>query len=397
MQQPITGQASMNGFFPQPRIKFEKNMLFHNFLIVLDRLELAPPWVWGLSAFALSVAVTQVWDGLKAMVFFSVVAPLIIEAVAITYVSLKRAPGPFAGPFFLFMCGHAGAALITGFLPIEVVYALSINLIIQISLLVAMLHSSLAAPFKIRFREVEVDYGKRESNDQNIKFLLVSDLHLEKWGVREDQVLAIASDYEPDLILFPGDFTNLSFVGDPVAENEMARFLESLNKIAPLYASRGTPEVDAPWWTRSIFSKAGLELLEDDRTVIMVKNHKFCLVGVSFDRDEERIGQAIDRLCARNEDFITILLLHSPDLIHRAAKAGVDLYVAGHTHGGQIRFPLIGPLYTASRHGKRFAWGTHQVGCTTLVVSQGIGLEGGGAPRMRFLSPPEVVGIKIKI
>lgn len=86
----------------------------------------------------------------------------------------------------------------------------------------------------------------------------------------------------------------------------------------------------------------------------------------------------------------TLLLYHSPDLMPEAARAGVDLFLAGHTHGGQIRLPLIGALVTSSIYWKRYEMGLYTEGHTRLYVSRGIGMEGLGAPRARFLCPPEI-------
>jgi hypothetical protein len=88
-------------------------------------------------------------------------------------------------------------------------------------------------------------------------------------------------------------------------------------------------------------------------------------------------------------------LYHSPDLAEAAAQAGVDLYLAGHTHGGQVRLPGWGALVTMSAYGKRFEAGQYRLGPTTLYVSRGIGLEGLRLPRVRFLCPPEIVSIQL--
>jgi len=74
-----------------------------------------------------------------------------------------------------------------------------------------------------------------------------------------------------------------------------------------------------------------------------------------------------------------------------ASQAGIDLYLCGHTHGGQIRLPLYGAMITSSRLGKQFEMGHYQINGTHLYVNRGVGLEGLGAPRIRFLCPPEVV------
>ena len=74
-----------------------------------------------------------------------------------------------------------------------------------------------------------------------------------------------------------------------------------------------------------------------------------------------------------------------------AVETGVDLYLAGHTHGGQLRLPLFGALVTSSDFWKRYEAGRYREGQTTLYVSRGLGMEGLGAPRARFLAPPEIV------
>jgi hypothetical protein len=95
-------------------------------------------------------------------------------------------------------------------------------------------------------------------------------------------------------------------------------------------------------------------------------------------------------------DAFTLLLFHSPDLIHEAAAHGVDLYLGGHTHGGQLRLPFYGAIVTMSKYGKQYEAGLFQEGGTTMYISRGIGFEGYSMPRARFLCPPEIVSIELK-
>jgi predicted MPP superfamily phosphohydrolase len=80
-------------------------------------------------------------------------------------------------------------------------------------------------------------------------------------------------------------------------------------------------------------------------------------------------------------------VVHDPAPYQDAAQAGFDLVVAGHTHGGQIRFPLIGAVVTNSTVPRRLALGASWVGRTLLFVTPGLG-TGKFAP-YRFLCPPE--------
>jgi predicted MPP superfamily phosphohydrolase len=83
----------------------------------------------------------------------------------------------------------------------------------------------------------------------------------------------------------------------------------------------------------------------------------------------------------------TILLAHSPDAVKEASAAGVNLVLSGHTHGGQVRIPLIGPLYSNTDLGRKYSEGLFRFGETWLYVNRGLGTR---AVPVRFLAPPEI-------
>ena len=90
-----------------------------------------------------------------------------------------------------------------------------------------------------------------------------------------------------------------------------------------------------------------------------------------------------------------MLLYHYPDMIEEAAGPKLDLYLCGHTHGGQVALPLYGAMITLARHGKKYESGRYTVGGTTLYVNRGIGMEGGRVPRVRFCARPEITVLDI--
>jgi predicted MPP superfamily phosphohydrolase len=69
----------------------------------------------------------------------------------------------------------------------------------------------------------------------------------------------------------------------------------------------------------------------------------------------------------------------------------IDLYLCGHTHGGQIRLPFYGAILTSACTGKQYEMGPYLEQETLLYISRGIGLEGLSAPRMRLLCRPEII------
>ena len=87
-----------------------------------------------------------------------------------------------------------------------------------------------------------------------------------------------------------------------------------------------------------------------------------------------------------------LLLVHHPDPVLRdAPDTRIDLIVAGHTHGGQIQVPFIGPIRTASAVPRDIAaGGLHTFDGRRIYLSRGVGVERGAAPKVRFGAPPEI-------
>ena len=86
----------------------------------------------------------------------------------------------------------------------------------------------------------------------------------------------------------------------------------------------------------------------------------------------------------------SILLYHYSDLAESLKGLNVDLYLSGHTHGGQVRMPFYGAIVTLSRFGKKYESGMYDINGTKLYVNRGIGLENTPAPKVRFLCRPEI-------
>jgi predicted MPP superfamily phosphohydrolase len=222
--------------------------------------------------------------------------------------------------------------------------------------------------------------------------LHLSDIHFEGWTPRERRLLEVARALSPDLIFLTGDYLNLSSVDHGPARQGVRDLLAELATIAPTYAVIGSPPVDRPDVVPQIFAGLPITWLVDEVTEVEVKGHRLRLIGIRCTADHRRDGERLRQLCSAGlNPALQVLLYHSPDLFPLAAALGIDLHLAGHTHGGQLRLPLFGALVTSSAFWKRYEVGLYRQGTSTLYVSRGIGVEGKGAPRARFLAPPEVV------
>ena len=209
------------------------------------------------------------------------------------------------------------------------------------------------------------------------------------WAGAEERLLQLVQEVAPDIIVLTGDYVNLSCVDDPVAHEHARQVLSQLSAPRGVFAVLGSPPVDRN--SAPDFDDLSITLLRDEFVTIDVGDErKITLLGLDcshhLEEDEERLHILLDETPA---GAYRLLLYHSPDLMPAASQAGVDLYLCGHTHGGQIRLPLYGAIVTSSRLGKQFEMGHYEMNGAHLYVSRGVGLEGLGAPRIRFLCPPK--------
>src|SRR5262249_8371931 len=126
--------------------------------------------------------------------------------------------------------------------------------------------------------------------------------------------------------------------------------------------------------------RAGFETLEGRWTTLDVEGVTVALGGTSAPW-----GLSLDPRMMPAAGF-RILLSHTPDLFYQAERWGIDLMFAGHNHGGQIRLPLVGPIFMPSRYSRRFDRGFFRRGRTLMYVSEGVA----GMHPVRYGCPPEV-------
>jgi predicted MPP superfamily phosphohydrolase len=225
-----------------------------------------------------------------------------------------------------------------------------------------------------------------------LTILHLADLHLERMTGREAELQRMIRDLRPDLILFSGDFLNLSFTLDPEAWADVRTLIGEWNAPLGVFAVPGSPPVDQPEVLPHLLEGfANIRSLHGEKVTLRHNGRAFDLIGLDCTHKPSVDGPKLRALAGSiPPERFTILLYHTPDLAPDASAAGVDLMLSGHTHGGQVRIPGLGAIYASSLYGKRFEAGRYLVDRMTLYVSRGIGMEGMGAPRVRFLCPPEI-------
>ena len=246
------------------------------------------------------------------------------------------------------------------------------------------LYARLIEPTWLEVKHVEVASGHL-STGARVRIVHITDVHSDPEARLEPRLPERIAAERPDLIVFTGDSLN-AIEGLP----HFRALMTSLAAIAPTYAVRGNWDTRL-WRDVNLFGGTGVVELDDRAVRAPLAGVELWIAGVAAD-GADRLEEAVAGV---PRGAASVVLHHYPDEIDRAAALGVNLYLAGHTHGGQVALPLYGALVTLSRFGKRLEAGLYRVKRTSLYVGRGIGMEGGGAPRVRFFARPEVAVIDL--
>jgi predicted MPP superfamily phosphohydrolase len=217
---------------------------------------------------------------------------------------------------------------------------------------------------------------------RRIRVAVVADLQMESLGSHERQALQRVQAERPDLILFAGDYVQTPSY--EAVRDQLRSFIGELGLSAPMgiYAVRGN--IDREDWI-SIFDRIQVHTFDETSDVDV---GELRITGLSRN---DSFSQALQ--VGPSERF-HLVLGHSPNFALGRVEA--DLLVAGHTHGGQVRLPWVGPLLTLSSVPRAWAAGATRLDAgRTLVVARGVGMERGDAPQLRFLCRPEIVIVEI--
>ena len=295
------------------------------------------------------------------------------------------------------------AAVLALWWPLPALVALAL---VQLLVWGVAAYGTLVEPFRVKVTHLEILSAKLSNPGSHLRIVQISDLHVERLTRRERDLPALVAKLATDLIVLSGDFLSSSYNKDPQALADLRTLLEQFHAPVGVYAVLGTIEVDLPHLLRPMFDELGIVLLEEGVVQVPAakvpaeaengRDHGLWLLGLSCTRDLDAAGARLRALLADlPPQAFSLLLYHTPDLMPQATAMGVDLYLAGHTHGGQWRLPGFGAILTSSQYWKRYEAGLYHEGDSTLYVSRGLGMEGFGTPRARILCPPEVVAITL--
>ena len=193
-------------------------------------------------------------------------------------------------------------------------------------------------------------------------------------------MVELINQLHADVIVFTGDAINTPAAA-PLFRDTMKNLQASLAKLAV----KGNFEVFA-WSPFDLYSGTGFELLDSESIPLAKNGETIHISGMSC---EAPAGfESLLRSPPKAE--FSVFLYHYSDLAESIGDLNVDLYLSGHTHGGQVALPFYGAIVTLSKFGKKYEAGMYKVGDTILYVNRGMGLERWPAPKVRFCARPEI-------
>ncbi|MGB9464699.1 MAG: metallophosphoesterase [Candidatus Acidiferrum sp.] len=211
---------------------------------------------------------------------------------------------------------------------------------------------------------VEVPLPNLPAGLEGMKIAQISDIHLSSYMPRLQvrRAVNMANDLGADLALVTGDF--ITGAGDPIAD--CIDEVRGLRAPLGVWGCNGNHEIyaRAEDTAQFLFKQAGMKLLRQENAQIDFNGASFNLIGVDYQRERTTGGrrmqvlQYVEPLVRR--DMPNILMSHNPNAFNRAAELGIELTLAGHTHGGQIQVEILDHRLSPARFITDYVAGLYQ-------------------------------------
>lgn len=223
-----------------------------------------------------------------------------------------------------------------------------------------------------------------------LRIVQLTDLHHSLFTPREEiqRAVHLSNRLRPDLVALTGDYVTLS--RDYIWP--LAQALGKLRARLGVFAVLGNHDfqVNPGEVTRALHTQR-IRVLRNSHCALRSRSATLWIVGVDdlWWRADD-MDRALHSVPARDTK---ILLCHNPLGIHAASERDVDLVLSGHTHGGQVRLPVVGSVYGRSKLGERFVEGWNRLNGTQIYVSRGIGKV---LVPLRVGCPPEITCLRLR-
>ncbi|MEC4685746.1 MAG: metallophosphoesterase [Nitrospirota bacterium] len=267
-----------------------------------------------------------------------------------------------------------------------------------------LVYGFLIEPYVVTVKNIDIHSERLANVLKGYKVVQISDLHISKYGRREKKVVKVLRNIDPDIVFFTGDAIEWGADFKPVLQ-----FFRNVPAKIGVWAVLGNSDYSNAKEmcllchepnSKSLLKKKRVRFLRNTNEVIKIKRTdgslqplKLAIIGV----DDFVTGRADLKSSIRQipREVPKILLSHSPDLFVEASRSGIDLLLAGHTHGGQIFIVAIlgGVISSLGIHDLKYTTGLYNKGKTVMYVNSGIGTS---IIPVRIGVPPQIAILNFK-
>jgi hypothetical protein len=293
-------------------------LIFTDLLGRIHPLALTPAWL------ALAAIACWPWGPFHLPVAVLSLAFTVADGTGLALLPrLGRSFGPVTPVLLALVLVHTVLTLVAGLISTtwpSLLLAASLHLAIS----GVFFYATWIEPFRLGVTQAGF-HSPKLNGPVPLRLLHISDLHVERISAREDRLLRLVEELDPDVIVITGDYLNLSYVYDPSAQADAHDVLARICALArgPVYATTGSPPVDRSDVVPAIFEDLPITWLLDAVAAIHVNGHTIRLAGLVCTRERHLDAPRLRRLLGgRPVHEFTLLLYHSPDLMPEAVELG---------------------------------------------------------------------------
>jgi predicted MPP superfamily phosphohydrolase len=216
------------------------------------------------------------------------------------------------------------------------------------------------------------------------RVLQLSDFHIDGVDGLAEVLAAVLGGIQPDLCVFTGDYRFEDRGPCPAVYPRMRLIIDAVSAEHGIFGILGNHDsAEIAWGLEAL----GVHMLVNESVEIRRGGDSLWLAGVDdpFDYRCDDLDAALENV---PENSFKILLAHAPEIYKKALLNGVDLYLSGHTHAGQIRLPAVGAIRHNARCPRSYHFGLWKHGQMLGYTSAGVGCS---SVPVRFNCPPEIV------
>ena len=262
-----------------------------------------------------------------------------------------------------------------------VISCFKITIIIILLSITFYLYTTYISSKIIDVKEERIINEKLPTNFNGLKIIQISDIHYGSTIFIKDikKLVELVNERTPDLVVFTGDLINKDYKLNSKEQEKLITELKKIKTTIGKYAIMG--EEDSSEFN-TIMNQSNFTILNNSYDLIYKDNNiPILLIGLNNSKKNEDIDSAYEYFNqpTHNSNIYTITLLHKPDTVNEILEKypTTDLFLAGHSHNGQINIPYIGGL-VKKEGSQQYINEFYQINESKLYISSGIGTNGNG-------------------